>query len=150
MHYGTLSPKQDASIKPSFQCSGSSVEEEGEPVVWRTLRKHGPLTSRINVLMTSESEAACPWSSYAVPHGVLETNEKWAHAPIPNPELISNWKPVVNLKNSFFLRESHWGNKVLLRVSCMASSRWPTENKSDAASEFPCFRMSWHEFFLTF
>lgn len=61
----------------------------------------------------------------SAPNGVLEPRER-THAPIANQRAISSRRqPFANEK----LVLPHWGNKSLLRLGPMPSSRRPTQNE---------------------
>lgn len=55
---------------------------------------------------------------------------KWT--PDPSPGLTQSLSPADNhlqINILFYLKESHWGNKIHLNVGHISSTRWPTENK---------------------
>ena len=65
----------------------------------------------------------------SAPDGVLEEKDL---SPIDNH---------LQIKIEFLPRESHWGNKVLLQVGCIPSSRQLTKTHSMACLEFFCLIM---------
>lgn len=131
---GTPSPKGDASIiflatglrGPCGRGGGKSTGTSWDGVCWEN-RAHS--INRINTQMNSKTEAVCKGPVQVCSRQVPRAEKRSGHMLPSLAQKLSSIDNHLQMRIWFPLRESHWGNKLLLRESYMSSSRWPKESK---------------------